>query len=302
MTDTVPARAVVTGATGFVGRRLAARLPGSVDKLALGNEDWRRGIAATDWRNACVYHLAARVHEARTGDADFERDNVEMTVALAEAAAAGGATRLVFLSTIKVNGEQTHGRPFKPADAPSPEDAYRRSKWRAEQALGRVSRDTGIEVVVVRSPLVIGPGARANLLALMRMAASRMPLPFASLRNRRTLVGVHDLAALLETCGNLPQASGRTFLAGHPEPLSTPRLLGAIRAAWNRPAGLFAVSPGVLEAAAAVVAARKKMYRLTRSLEVDVTATMRELAWTPSQTMDAAIAEMALAFRDEESH
>jgi len=292
----------VTGATGFVGRRLAARLRGPVARLALGPDDWRTRIAATEWRGACIYHLAARVHEARARDDDFERDNVGKTVALAEAAAAGGAARLVFLSTIKVNGEETRDRPFGPADAASPEDAYSLSKWKAERALAEVSRASGMSVVVVRSPLVIGPGARANLLALLRMAASRMPLPFASLRNRRTFVGVHDLATLLELCGNVPQASGKTFLVGHPEPMSTPQLLGAIRAAWNRPAGLFAMSPGVLEGAAALVAARKKMYRLTRSLEVDVSEAMRDLAWTPSQTLQAAIAEMALAFRDEESH
>lgn len=292
----------MTGATGFVGRRLVTRLRGPVGKLALGADDWGARIAAAEWRDACVYHLAARVHEARADEADFERDNVGKTVALAEAAARGGAKRLVFLSTIKVNGEETCGRPFGPGDEPAPEDAYARSKWKAEQALGDVSRASGLPVVIVRSPLVIGSGARANLRALLRMAASRMPLPFASLRNRRTFIGVHDLSTLLEACGNAPQAAGRTFLVGHPEPLSTPQLLEAIRAAWNRPAGLFAVSPGVLEAAAALVAARKKMRRLTRSLEVDVTGTMRDLAWSPAQPLHAAIAEMALAFRDEEAH
>jgi len=301
MSETVPTRAIVTGATGFVGRHLVARMREPVAQLSLGAGDWRARIAATEWRDACAYHLAARVHEAHADEADFEHDNVGKTAALAEAAARGGARRFVFLSTIKVNGEETRGRPFQPSDAPSPEDAYARSKWKAEQALAEISRASGMPIVIVRSPLVIGPGARANLSALLRVAASRMPLPFASLQNRRTFVGVHDLATMLEACGNAPRAAGKTFLVGHPEPMSTPQLLGAIRAAWNRAPGLFAVSVGVLEAAAALVLAREKMCRLTRSLEIDVSDAMRDLAWSPSQPLQVAIAEMALVFRDEES-
>jgi nucleoside-diphosphate-sugar epimerase len=299
MTPSASSRAIVTGASGFVGRHLLERLGSGARSLSLGATDWRARVAAEQWKDASVYHLAARVHEAGSAEADYEHDNVEKTRVLAEAAAAGGARRLVFLSSIKVNGEETGAQPFRREDVPAPADAYGRSKWRAEQVLLETGKRAGLEVVIVRSPLVVGPGARGNLGALLRIAASRMPLPFASLRNRRTFIGVRDLATLLLACGNGPGCAGGTFLAGDPRPLSTAALVGAIRAGWNRPAGLFRMSPAVLEAAGALLFAGEKVRRLTRSLEVDVSATLRELAWAPSQPIEAAIAEMARAYRGE---
>ena len=292
-----PTHAIVTGASGFVGRALGARLGAAPHALSLGALDWRERIAAAPWAGATVFHLAARVHEPRGDESAFEEDNVEKTAVLGEAAARGGARRIVFLSSIKVNGEETQARPFHPEDPPAPEDAYARSKWRAELALAETSRRMGLATVVVRAPLVVGPGAAGNLRALLRLAASGMPLPFGAIDNRRTLVDVDDLAALLAACGEAPEAAGRLFLAGDPRPVSTREILAAIRGAWSEPPRLFRVRAATLERLAALVGKATTMRRLTRSLEADVAATLRDLPWSPSTPLAHAVARMARAYR-----
>jgi UDP-glucose 4-epimerase len=292
---------IVTGASGFVGRALVARLGPDAAALSLAAEDWGERVAAEEYRDACVFHLAARVHDARSDDAAFERDNVEKSATLARTAAQKGARRLVFLSTIKVNGEETGERPFHPDDPPAPQDAYARSKWKAEAALRDIAAATGLEVAIVRSPLVVGPGATGNLRALLRLARSRVPLPLGALHNRRTLVCVDDLARLLEACARSAQAPGRIFLAGDPEPVSTTRLITAMRAAWGRNPGLIAVPASRLEAMAALVGQREKARRLTRSLEADVSQTLDVLGWTPAESMEACIARMARATLEAKS-
>jgi len=289
-------RTIVTGASGFVGRALIARCP-SAESISLGRDDWAERIASTAWRDATVFHLAARVHDPDGDEAAFEHDNVEKTVQLAEAAAGSGARRLVFLSSIKVNGEETRERVFRPTDKPAPADAYARSKWKAEVALRTVSERFGIPLVVIRSPLVVGPGARGNLRALMRVAMKSVPLPFAAVRNRRTLVDVNDLASLLLAAAEMPLEAPRLYFAGDPRPLSTAEIIGAIRAAWSRPAGLVPVSAFTLEILAAVAGQREKMRRLTRSLELDVADTLQDLAWRPSLPLEESLGRMALAYR-----
>jgi len=291
-------RFVVTGASGFVGRRLAAACADRIEPLRFGGADWHERLNAVRWHDATVLHLAARVH--RFGDDDeaaYERDNVEKTRALAEAAAVGGARRIVFLSTIKVNGEESRAAPMRADDPSHPQDAYARSKWRAERALWeRAARGT-MKVVVVRSPLVVGRGAGGNLGALLALADTPWPLPFAAIANRRTFVGVDDLVALLLRCASVPQAADRTFLAGDPDAVSTPRLLRVLRAALGRAPRLFAAPASVLEAAAALAGARDRMLRLTRSLEVDVDETMRALDWKPSTPMDEVLGAMARSWK-----
>src|SRR6185503_13341122 len=199
-----------------------------------------------------VFHLAARVHRpGEDADAAYQRDNMEKTRELALRAAASGARRLVFLSSVKVNGEETHGQPFRREDAPDPRDAYARSKWAAEQALAAVAAQGALEVVVVRSPLVYGPGAGGNLRALLRLADSPWPLPFAAIANRRSFVHAADLARLLVACAATPGARGRTYLAANRESTpSTPRIVTAMRSALGRPARLVSLPPALLEAAA----------------------------------------------------
>ena len=206
---------VVTGAGGFVGRRLGACLD-RFQAIRLSGMDWRERIASANLAQATVFHLAARVH--RSGDRDaaaYFRDNAEKTRVLAEAAAAQGAQRFVFLSSIKVNAEESGARPVGPRDPPAPADAYARSKLAGEEALAEVARSTGLAFAVVRSPLVVGAGARGNLLALLRLADSPWPLPCAAIHNRRTMIQVDDLADLLVRCA-LAGMPGRVYLAGDP--------------------------------------------------------------------------------------
>jgi nucleoside-diphosphate-sugar epimerase len=290
-------RFVATGASGFVGRELARALGGRLQPVHLGIDGWQERLARAEWRNAVVFHLAARVHRRDDVDeAAYERDNVEKTLAVAEAAAAGGARRIVFASTIKVMGEESAARALRAGDPPRPGDAYARSKWRAEQRLIECSVRTGIEVVIVRVPLVIGPAAMGHLPALLGLADSGWPLPFAAVDNRRTFISREDLVALLVRCAEAP-VQGRTLLAGDPDALSTPRLLRVLRAALGRPARLFPVPVAALEAAAHLGGMQDKMRRLTRSLEADVSETMRDAGWRPARPIDDALREMAAAWR-----
>lgn len=289
-------RCIVTGATGFVGRALERALQHEVTPIHLGIDGWRERIARASWQEATVFHLAARVHRMQDGDEDaYERDNVGKTRAVAQAAAAGGARRIVFLSTIKVLGEES-GLPFRADDEPHPPDAYARSKWRAEQELRACAAHSPLEAVIVRAPLVIGASAQGNLQALLRLADSGWPLPLAAVRNRRTFVAVEDLAALLARCADA-NVAGRTLMAGDPDAVSTPRLLRVLRGALGRPARLFAAPPRWLEAAAAAGGRAAAMRRLTRSLEVDVAATMEATGWRPSRPIDDALADMARAWK-----
>ena len=174
-------QAIVTGASGFVGRVLCAALPGSHRTLSLGSAGWEQAIAAEPLAGATIFHLAARVHELDSGDAaGFDRDNVDKTRRLAEEAVRQRARRIVFMSTVKVHGEETSVRPFAPGDAPEPQDAYARSKLAAERALAEIAEAGAVEWIVVRSPLVFGPAAKGNVESLLRLVDTPWPLPFAS--------------------------------------------------------------------------------------------------------------------------
>jgi nucleoside-diphosphate-sugar epimerase len=290
------ARYVVTGASGFVGTRFAARIDGPHSDIALAPHDWQRRIDACDFTDAIVIHLAARAH--RSGSrADFQRDNVEKTRALARAAARAGARRFVFLSSIKVNGEATTSRPFTPSDGPAPEDEYGRSKRDAELALADVSLATGLDTVVVRCPLVFGAPAKGNLATLLRICDSALPLPFASVRNRRSFIALDDLCDALMQCARVEAARGKTYLVAHREPVSTPRLITAVRAALRRPARLFAVPPPLLEAAATSIGLGGTMKRLTRSLELDASLAESDLAWSARTDLESAVGQMVEAYR-----
>lgn len=284
-------RLLVTGASGFIGSRLVARA-GACATLSLGASGWREALDKATFDGLTVIHLAARVHDADASDAAFEGDNVEKTRALAARAASGGARRFVLASTVKVFGEESGGRPFCEDDDAAPFDAYARSKWRAEEALRETAARSGLEAVVVRIPLVYGPGAGGNLRDLVRLADSPWWLPFAGVANRRSLVQVDDLVDALLLAAAHAAAPGRVLLAAHPEPVSTPRLITAIRAALGRPARLFALPVAVLESGAALLGQGARMRRLTRSLEVDPGRLVRELGWRPQASLEAGMAAM----------
>jgi nucleoside-diphosphate-sugar epimerase len=289
--------ALLTGAGGFVGRALARHLPGC-RALSLGAGDWEARLAAAPLAGATVFHLAARVHDPRAADVDaFHRDNVEKTRRLGEAAARRGARRLVFVSSIKVHGEESGARAFRPADEPAPQDAYGRSKMEAERALAQLATEHGLAVVVVRPPLVLGPGARGNLESLMALADSPWPLPLAAIDNRRSFVHVDDLARLLLLCGSEEGAVGRTFIGAHAQSVSTPQLVGALRRALGRPERLFPLPPAILEATAALAGQGARARRLTRSLVGDPSEARERLGWSAGISIDGAAQEMARAWR-----
>jgi nucleoside-diphosphate-sugar epimerase len=293
-----PDRVIVTGSAGFIGRSLAAQLDRAFQPLHFGGADWRSELGAADFAQATVVHLAGRAHRSGTAD-EFRIDNFEKTRALVEAAAAGGARRVVYLSTVKVNGEETRGRPFGPDDVPAPEDEYARSKWAAEKAIADAGSRAGLEYAIVRAPLVYGAGVRGNLLALARLADSRLPLPFAAIANRRSFLHVDDLARLLLACASEPHAAGRTYLAAHHTPVSTPGLVRLLREKLERAPRLFPVSAVVLETVAALGGQGERMRRLTRSLEVDASRAEQELAWTAQISIEAAIEDLVSAYRAE---
>lgn len=285
-----PTHLLVTGASGFVGRTLAQR-HGPLPALALSSDDWREAIARCDFHGTTVIHLAARVHDPSAKAADFETDNVEKTRALVEAAAARGAARFVLASTVKVLGEESGEHPFRERDEARPEDPYAVSKWRAEQVVREVAARSGLAAVVVRIPLTYGSGAAGNFRALLRLADTPLWLPFGAIDNRRSIVHVEDLVDALVLAASHPAAPGRTLLAAHPEPASTPRLVTSIRNALGRPRRLFGLSPTLLEAAASLLGQGARVRRLTRSLEVDSSVLVQELGWRPRMPLEAGIAD-----------
>lgn len=287
-------RAVVTGSGGFLGRVLMRHLHEAAC-VHMGEAHWRDGVESADYRDAVVFHLAGRVHQHGGDAAVWKADNTDKTEALALAAAAGGATRFVFMSTLKVHGEETHGRPIRASDASSPGDPYSRSKALAEERLADVSRRTGLAVVTVRPPLVFGSGARANLHAALRLARSAIPLPFASIRNRRSWVHVEDLCALLLICARHEAAPGRAFIAAHASPFSTPQLFAGLRERLGRRPHLFALPPRVIEGLAAMAGQAEAARRLTRSLEADPAATTSELGWQARIALERALDDLVTA-------
>jgi UDP-N-acetyl-alpha-D-quinovosamine dehydrogenase len=290
------ANAIVSGASGFVGRSLVSHLDAAPVQLHMSEDDWLDQVRAADYSGATVFHLAAKVHASGVDtEAAFVHDNVDKTVALAQAALDGGARRFVFLSSVKVNGEESIEHPFRARDPAAPEDAYGRTKWQAEQALARMS---GMEVAIVRSPLVYGAGVKGNLLELMRLADSSLPLPFAGMHNRRSFVHVDDLARLLVACAALPAAAGGTFMAAHPECTSTTRLVQSIRRFLDRPPRLFHVPAAVLQGLATLGAQGTRMRRLTRSLEIDASETQRLLGWIPQIAFETSVEDMVRAYRE----
>jgi nucleoside-diphosphate-sugar epimerase len=263
----------------------------------MARDGWRDGIANCDFRGVTILHLAARVHDPGAQPADYEADNVVKTRVLAEAAAAAGAARFVFASTVKVLGEESGARAFTELDSANPADAYARSKWQAEEALREVAGRTGLPVVILRIPLTYGPGAAGNFRALVRLADTAWWLPFGGIANRRSLVHLDDLVEAIILAASHPDAPGRTFLVAHPEPVSTARLVESIRSALARPGRLFAVAPALLETGASMIGQSARMRRLTRSLEVDPSALVRDLGWEPRVTLDAGIAASVRSMR-----
>lgn len=298
---------LVTGASGFVGAALTHKLRQSPD-IAVRSA-WRQAPSAaadqfsigdigadTDWSQALqgvdvVVHCAARVHVMRdAGSAEslarFRQVNVAGTRRLALQAAEAGVRRVVLVSSVKVNGESTSGRqPYRHDEPPAPQDAYGISKHEAELALWEVARATGIEAVVVRPPLVYGPGVKANFHSLMRAVARGLPLPFGLTDNRRSMVYLGNLVDLLQRCATDPRAAGNTFLASDGSDMSTGELVRQLARAMHRPARLLPVPSALMQLAARILGKTAVADRVLGSLQIDIRHTCSTLDWQPPYTV-----------------
>ncbi len=306
---------LITGATGFVGQRLLAmlnerghqcraavrRASSSVDvaseSIVVGDID-----ANTDWSAAVqdidtVVHLAARVHvmhdQADNPLAEFRKINLDGTCSLARAAAQAGVKRFVYISTIKVNGEVTKDKPFRADSIPAPSDPYAIAKWEAEKALREISQQTGLEVVVIRPPLVYGPGVKANFLNLIKLVRKHIPLPLAGIDNQRTLVALDNLVDLIICCCVHPAAAGQVFLAGDDETVSTAELINRIANSLGQRSPVFFFPPVIMAWAAGLLGKQAVWKRLAGSLAVDNSAAKQRLGWKPVTTMDEELTRIA---------
>jgi nucleoside-diphosphate-sugar epimerase len=295
---------LVTGATGLVGSGVVPRLAAAgVETLACVRREivsMPKGvrvvpvaelIANTDWRQVLagvksVVRLAARLHVTHDTAADpltaFRAVNVDGTLNLARQAAAAGVKRFVFISSVKVNGEFTPpGRAFTEADAPNPQDAYGLSKHEAEEGLRQIASDTGMEVVIIRSPLVYGPGVKANFAALMRAVQRGWPLPLGAVHNQRSLVALDNLVDFIVTCITHPQAANQTFLVSDGQDLSTIELVRRLAQAAGVPARLLPVPVWALQAGARLRGKGDAVQRLCGNLQVDMSKARSLLGWVP---------------------
>jgi nucleoside-diphosphate-sugar epimerase len=212
---------------------------------------------------------------------DFHRVNVEGSVNLARQAANAGVRRFVFLSSAKVNGEATFRRAFTENDPPAPADAYGASKAQAEERLNKIASTTGMEMVILRPPLVYGPGVKANFLSLLRTVDSGIPLPFRSIENRRSLIYVGNLIHALEACLTVRGAANRTFFASDDHDLSTPQLIRELAFALRRRPLLYPMPPALLRGIGVITGRAEQIARLTGSLQVDVSSIKTILDWQP---------------------
>lgn len=309
-------RVLVTGATGFVGRELcgvlaragctvraALRTGGNVpsavaEQVVVGDigstTNWTAALDGVD----CVLHAAARAHvlEDRDNAALYDEINAKGTRRLAEAAAAAGVRRFVFLSSIKVNGERTTSRPFTSLDTPDPHGDYARSKWQAERALSEIARHSQLEPVIVRPPLIYGPGVRANFLRLLQSIRGGWPLPLGRVDNRRSLVSIWNLCDLLLRALVHPGAAAGVWLVSDGEDLSTPELIRRMARPLCRRARLLPVPVAVLESLGAVAGKRAEVARLCGSLQLDIAATRAHFAWSPPLSVDESIERTVQAF------
>ena len=308
---------LITGANGFVGSeltsllakaghqlRLATRSGNSIESdsvtlptFAIGDiqtfDSWDAYLEGVD----VVVHLAARVHQMDDHDSDarqaYLQSNVDATVRLAEAAIRCGVKRFIFLSSIKVNGEDTANRePFSTGDIDSPLGDYAQSKWQAEQQLDRLSAGSNIDVVIIRPPLVYGPGVKANFMRLVNLARSGLPIPFLGIDNRRDMVSVYNLCDLIALCIDHDNAAGKKFLVSDGMAYSTADIILAVRLILGLPKRLFYLPPVSLRWPLKLLGKSDLYDRLFGSLEVDITDTIETLDWSPKYTLEHTLRVM----------
>ena len=310
---------LITGANGFVGKplcaellmqghsisaalRQAGQLPEHIKTVHVENIN-----ASTDWLDSLlsvdvVIHLAARVHVMKESVTDplaeFLKVNLHGTVNLAQQAAQAGVKRLVYVSSVKVNGEATADlQSFTESDQPHPQDPYGTSKWQAEQALQRIAQETGLEIVIVRPPLVYGPGVKGNFMRLLAAIDRGVPLPLAGANNLRSLVYVGNLVDALITCAIHPAAAGQTYLVSDGEDISTAKLVEKIAAALGRHNRSFYFPPALLRAGATLLGRAEQVDRLFGSLRISDKKIRSDLNWSPPYTLEQGLYETAAWYR-----
>ncbi|MBV1870859.1 MAG: SDR family oxidoreductase [Gammaproteobacteria bacterium] len=304
---------VVTGASGFIGNRLCERL---FDDGILARPVYRNGAKATpqlsfavngidsntDWKGAfdgieAVVHLAARVHIMNDASkdplAEFREVNSAGTLNLARQAVNAGVKRFIFLSSIKVSGESTTDKSFPNTDLTIPIDPYGISKYEAEQGLLKIAEETGLEVVIIRPPLVYGPGVKANFLSLMRWVYKGVPLPLGAINNKRSFIALDNLVDLIRVCIDHPKAKNQIFLASDDDDLSTTELLLGMAKALGRPSRLIPVPMGLLNMGAKLTGKADIAQRLCGSLQVDISKTKELLNWAPPLSVEQGLQKVA---------
>ncbi|NHI01401.1 SDR family oxidoreductase [Oceanimonas sp. MB9] len=301
---------LLTGASGFVGRALHAKLieqnmPVAASlrmpsQLEVPNTFFISDIdGRTDWSAALtdqhiVIHTAARAHimkdEVADPLAEYRKVNVEGTLNLAWQAVAAGVKRFIFISSIKVNGELTGlNKPFTTEDAPGPEDAYGISKLEAEQGLQQLAAETGMELVIIRPPLIYGPGVKGNFASMIWLAKKGLPLPLGAIKNKRSLVALDNLVDLIITCIDHPAAANQVFLAGDGQDLSTTELLRGVARAMGSPCRLVPVPAGLLQLGATMLGKKAMAQRLLGSLQVDISKARKVLGWKPPLSVEQGL-------------
>ncbi len=307
-------RVLVTGGNGFVGSALVpflktqsvsviastrdpSSLPEGVDGFAIADfspsVDWSKALVNVD----TVFHLAGRAHVMGESKAEAEiahnRINVDVTINLARQALKHNVRRFVYVSSIKVNGEGTGDKPLKATDTPAPTDPYGVSKLKAETQLHEILQGSSTELVIVRPPLIYGPGVKANFLSLLSLVRKSWPLPLASVDNRRSMISLTNLCDALYRCSTEPNAVGKVFLVSDDDDLSTSRLLRLMSVSMKTKSGLFPFPVFVLKAVATVLGKGPEINRLCGSLRVDITDTKKALNWQPPLSVEQGIARVS---------
>lgn len=317
----IPIRNVlVTGANGFIGYELCNKLLSDnfrvkgIVRSKNYNDRFLTGIdisqlesvgPKTDWSKAiieidCVVHLASRVHVMPNDTHDpfssFQEINVAGTEHLAKEAALSNVRRFIYISSVKVNGEGK-SRPYNEEDIPTPQDDYGVSKWEAEKVLNQISKETGMEIVILRSPLVYGPRVKANFLRLLEIAERGIPLPLACVKNQRSLIYLGNLVDAIVTFMKHPKAAEQTYFVSDGEDVSTPELIRRISSALERPTRLFPFPPILLKMAGIMTGKSVAIDRLLRSLSIDCSKIRRELDWQAPFSMEQGLKETAEWYR-----
>lgn len=311
----------VTGANGFVGRVLCRALVQNGYDVCVAlrhGEEWtklrdeipgvKRCVVIGDLGDLpplshglegveVIVHLAARVHRMREGAADplisYRRTNVDGTIRLAQAAAAQGVRRFVFLSTVKVNGEATLGKPFIEEDEANPSDPYALSKWEAEEGLRHIGLNENLEIVIVRSPLVYGPGVKANFLRLLQLVARRVPLPLPSSGKMRSLIGVDNLADFIARCVDHSEAANQMFLVSDGEDVSVRDLVVRLAGFLKCSPRVITIPDLILRLGGRITGQRKAIERLTGELVINSEKARNRLGWQPVKTLNDGLAVTA---------